>query len=244
MRATLIGGVQRRPWCRPAVLLAVSSVSLCGMPIRAFSTTTTIPQFTSCASPRFDDFSEKVLGEWHWQEEEEQDEGNDSSSMVHVKAESVQEVMRSCGGAVQGMREVPSILSSSANEKSNEEGYYLNRANDGFVYFDKDGSYSCGPVQLNSEGEDAPWISSVSFGKTRMILAQEKGNCERLQVHRKYAGEPSVAVTDETLLRTIPGTVVWDEIVRCRMPSISQPWMTQRLKWERYLHEERRRRTR
>ena len=143
---------------------------------------------------------------------------------------------------MQGIREIPYVLAASATERKSstkEEGYYLNRSNDGFTYFDKDGSYSCGPVKINAEyGKgDAAWISSLTFGKTRLILAKNQEHCcERLKVHKSSDLVDPALNSVEEFLPAIPDSVIWDEIVRCRMPSISQPWMTQRLKWERYFN--------
>ena len=196
----------------PACFLAFLTSSTAG--VRALSATTVVPKFTSSASPRFDTFSETLVGDWHWK-----------TSSDAVQVESVQEVMRSCGGAVQGIREVPSLT-------GDEEGYYLNRANDGFLYF-ADCSYSCGPVKI---GDDEPWISSFSFGKSRLLLRKDR-DCEILQVRKKWAGEPANA-NDQQELEQPPGDVAWQEIVRCRMPSPSQPWMIQRLKWEKAVLKE------
>ena len=192
-------------------------------------------------------FSEKLIGEWHWFE---RDENRKDSIVSNQKTESVQEVMRSCGGAVQGIREIPSGIPSSSSSSSSsssgpaatdeKEGYYLNRANDGITYFDKDGSYSCGPVQLepNDGTGDTTWISSLAFGKARLILARNEAHRQQLTVFRKSALEESLASSenDKNILPSIPENIVWMEVVRCRMPSITQPWMTQRLKWERFVN--------
>lgn len=181
-----------------------------------------VPKYTSCASPKFDVFSAKLTGDWQW---------NSSQEADSIIVEEVEEVMRSCGGAVQGMRELPSLtFATDETEDGDEGGYYLNRANDGFIYFDGDGSYSCGPVQASNDG---PWISNLSFGASRLLLSNDVSRelCERLHVFRK-SGEPVAGPTDP-LLQELPGNIVWQEIVRCRMPSPTQPWMMQRLKWER-----------
>ena len=56
----------------------------------------------------------------------------------------VEEVMRACGGAVQGIREMP--LFHRQNEYKEEDRLYHNRADDGFIFMDN-GSYTSGPVQ-------------------------------------------------------------------------------------------------
>ena len=60
------------------------------------------------AAPRFDAFCDNLVGPWV--------RSQDGRSFP------VEEVMRSCGGAVQGVREMQSEL-------------YHNRADDGFIYF-------------------------------------------------------------------------------------------------------------
>ena len=57
---------------------------------------------------------------------------------------SVEEVMRSCGGAVQGVREKWTIGNNGVESMGD---LFLNRQRDGFTYFD-DGSWSQGPERL------------------------------------------------------------------------------------------------
>ena len=71
-----------------------------------------VESFPSCPPPRFDVFGEQILGSWKYDAKQE--------------PQSVEEVMRSCGGAVQGIREI----------SRGEEGIYLNRADDGFLFWD------------------------------------------------------------------------------------------------------------
>mmetsp|Transcript_16690 Transcript_16690/g.43663 ORF Transcript_16690/g.43663 Transcript_16690/m.43663 type:complete len:274 (-) Transcript_16690:301-1122(-) len=68
-------------------------------------------------APNFDTFCQNAVGHWA-------SAGSSSSSAT------VSEVMRSCGGAVQGVRET-----------GGGAGVYLNRADDNFAYFD-DGSFT------------------------------------------------------------------------------------------------------
>ena len=68
---------------------------------------------------------------------------------------SVEEVMRSCGGAVQGVRE---SWSWSSLEDDPERSLFLNRQNDGFTFFD-DGSYTLGPEKLDAEAETPPLLT-------------------------------------------------------------------------------------
>jgi len=211
-------------WTSCALFLSTSGIHALSMTNNP--ATSRAMSFASCASPRFDDFSEKLVGQWHWKQQEVGDN--------NVASESVTEVMRSCGGAVQGIREIPSMFPSKKDDEGQEdEGYYLNRANDGFLFFDRDGTYSCGPLKLpTAEEEHPPWISSLSFEKMRLILLQN-GQTQRqsLVAHRTLANLPMV---EETALENMPGDVVWEEIIRCRMSSPTQPWMSNRLKWERY----------
>ena len=214
--------------CFTTTILACSVVTSRALSVPVGTSLTSAPKYSSCTSPKFDQFSEKVLGNWQWK----------SSANEAIAIENVEEVMRSCGGAVQGIRELPSV--APEHQPTGEGGYYLNRANDGFVYFDEDGSYCYGPVNVDSDTDNTLWLSSLSFGKSRIVLWNENmssGACKGLQVHRKSAGEPPVADPCLVLERQ-PGDIAWQEIVRCRMPSITQPWMTQRLKWEKSFLEE------
>ena len=92
--------------------------------------------FASCAPPRFDNFLDSILGTWRPIGSSDKARSND------VTSGSVEEVMRSCGGAVQGVKEIQ-FPGSIFNQM------YHNRADDGFVYFDC-GSYSVGPTSINT----------------------------------------------------------------------------------------------
>ncbi|CAB9512144.1 expressed unknown protein [Seminavis robusta] len=201
------------------------TTALCSARVaRALSSSSSIASFTSCATPRFDTFSEKLVGTWKWQDST----GTD-------REEAVGEVMRSCGGAVQGIREIPSLLATETGTAINtEEGFYANRANDGFRYFE-DGSYTCGPV--NDGLEDSLWISSLTIGKSRLILAAKNPqNLEDTTICQVVTKKSDPTPTPEPkVLHHVPENIVWEHILRCRMPSVSQPWMAQRLKWEQVL---------
>lgn len=120
---------------------------------------------TPCPPPRFDSFSDAVVGGW-----ERRGGAASSPPSAAPGVDEVQEGMRSCGGAVQGAREVPLGLGRREGEEEKEEdggvgeGRYHNRADDGFVYFDC-GSYSAGPVQLGKgngrNGEEV--MGSLAF---------------------------------------------------------------------------------
>ena len=106
--------------------------------------------FTAALSPSFHTFVSRSTGRWEgaasrWSrvpaafgEEGLQVSGfagleSFSLSAAAMKTErEVQEVMRSCGGAIQGVKETRSGV--------NDDGLYLNRADDNFCYFD-DGSW-------------------------------------------------------------------------------------------------------
>ena len=147
----------------------------------------------SCPPPRFDDFSESLIGAWTIQEagsdSNKNSNGAPSSSSSTAAAAAaakvvvegasfvadVEEVMRSCGGAVQGIREpantaslsnggeegnetntthgISSNSSSRSSSSSSSSSTYLNRANDGFVFFD-DGCYTMGPLSIGNNKDD------------------------------------------------------------------------------------------
>ncbi|KAG7364849.1 hypothetical protein IV203_038052 [Nitzschia inconspicua] len=214
--------------CR-RVLCTVALFSLPGT--RALTTIQPAINFRPSPSPRFDEFSEKLLGEWSsWHDGETAVTG------------SVQEVMRSCGGAVQGVREVPGL----GPTKENKDGIYLNRSNDGFVFFDQDASYSFGPVALTveaSNGHDT-WISSLGMGKSRLCivsayvngLKEEKeatASSDRCyQLFRKESWNNDKDCCNIHLIDDPSAAIVWSKILQCKTCSSNQPWMLQRVKWE------------
>ena len=113
--------------------------------------------FASCPPPRFDTFADATLGKWQF------------GPIIPDQAREVEEVMRSCGGAVQGIREIvlPNVANNAdidTNQVGDQQGRYHNRADDGFVYFDS-GSYSAGPVQI-ADGDAVEFMASLSFGST------------------------------------------------------------------------------
>jgi hypothetical protein len=216
--------------------------------------------FTPCPAPRFDDFGEALVGRWG-NLRKPNDYGGFLDA-IHGKEDErvlatgvVEEVMRSCGGAVQGVRET--------------DGVYLNRADDGFVYF-PDGSYSSGPTSLGGEqaslsGRQDPQgaTTCLCFGTTRFmfdtpLLFYNSG------IHgRTCAKHPEVLVkfgwsdTPEDVTRSIvqamrqianddprpdvdngrdPGgprrELRVTREVQCRMPTRGQSWMLPRAQWE------------
>ncbi|KAL3794348.1 hypothetical protein ACHAW5_009908 [Stephanodiscus triporus] len=107
-----------------------------------------------CAQPRFDDFASCIVGPWT---------ATATTTTTTATTESireVEEVMRSCGGAIQGIREIP--LDKKASEE--ERRTYHNHADGGFVY-DDDGSYTAGPEQwdwsVSDDEECSIWHTPV-----------------------------------------------------------------------------------
>jgi hypothetical protein len=177
-----------------------------------------VTAFAPTAAPRFDVFAGSILGKWQ--------NGEETSEVT--------EVMRSCGGAVQGVREVP--------VSNQEESIYLNRANDGWVYWE-DASYSLGPVKLTEDNHNK-LCTSLSLGKRFRVListqlAVSSSNVE-IRVPEQQTitlGRPdsadSVSVSMEADGGLLPpGWIEWSSQLRCRMSSTSQPWILQRVKWE------------
>lgn len=137
------------------------------------------PSFASapwkpCAQPRFDEFASSTVGPWTIVTNAED---GAAAPTVHE----VEEVMRSCGGAIQGIRELP--LSSLFETTDGEDHRtYHNRADGGFVYAD-DGSYGAGPEawDWNASDENGEMASeakhlmaSLAFpDRRRMWIAAE-----------------------------------------------------------------------
>jgi len=185
--------------------------------------------FTSAPPPRFDAFCDSILGKW------QQTPSSVCSSSWTIRSGEVEEVMRSCGGAVQGVREV------SLDQNNNVPGHYLNRANDGFVYHDN-GSYSEGPVHLGGASLVSSWTTSLQLDRTCRVLIvgkiQNDGQTDCYGFVR--------ASSEPAFLKVLPinddseeeQDIEWTEQLRCRMSSPSQPWMLQRVKWEKEMEPE------
>lgn len=187
------------PWIVP-VLIGTTLSSFCPSSVSAFSPT---------ASPRFDAFSERLIGTWFSEE----------------KKSEVQEVMRSCGGAVQGIKEV------SVNGL---EPKYMNRANDGFIFMD-DGSYTEGPTDIGAK--ETLWTTLVLDKGLRVIVEStlsmlvdsdqyacsheffplSKKSEKLFSIANTFSEKPEIGLFRQT---------------RCRMSSQSQPWMLHRATWE------------
>eukprot|EP00592_Proboscia_alata_P025659 CAMPEP_0194441470 /NCGR_PEP_ID=MMETSP0176-20130528/121827_1 /TAXON_ID=216777 /ORGANISM="Proboscia alata, Strain PI-D3" /LENGTH=140 /DNA_ID=CAMNT_0039266879 /DNA_START=53 /DNA_END=472 /DNA_ORIENTATION=+ len=95
-----------------------------------------------------------------------------STSSTSNNSFEVEEVMRSCGGAVQGIRDLCIATDSDANTNDNETVYH-NRADDGFVYLDC-GSYTSGAVsifQTNTGNDNTGSNASVQKGEERFMTS-------------------------------------------------------------------------
>jgi len=92
----------------------------------------------SCPPPRFDTFVDNIIGPW---------EDSFDGSNTNRKRGEVEEVMRSCGGAVQGIREIPLLLPPSPRDGDyvGHPPKYHNRADNGFLFFNC-GSYVSLPI--------------------------------------------------------------------------------------------------
>lgn len=192
-------------WSLSLIILASSlSRNVCGL------------AFTPTIQPKFDAFLENIVASWH---------------VPGGSQEQVEEVMRSCGGAVQGIR---------------DNGIYLNRANDGFLYFDC-GSYSYGPVDLKSMDNiaDTALLSSIALpsSDTRIYVegdVEEDGYCEG-NIAIRYpkvtkVNEDTPMFNDAFQVNMMHSHPPMDVIyqVQCRMLAPSQPWMLQRAQWEKF----------
>ena len=206
--------------------------------------------FAPCPPPRFDVFSETLIGSW-----------TPHSTTGDEETRTVEEVMRSCGGAVQGLRE-PNFFGGG----NDNNGMYLNRANDGFVYMD-DGSYSFGPTQWSSDEEadddddnndnsnDGFFLSNIQLGKSSRLLvlsssSSSSSNNESMILQKPVGSSGGDLTTslsssiqvktievddDPALLFALP--VHFHKIMQCSMAASGQqqqqpPWNLQRAKWE------------
>ena len=173
--------------------------------------------YTPAVAPRFDVFCEKIVGSWQ--------------VGVDQEPRSVEEVMRSCGGAVQGIREV--LIDP-------EESVYLNRADDGFLCFDC-GTFSYGPVDIRAPS--ARTINSFSLSPNRFRVQTTANladsgstllSCTTHKLHCVSFGQkPEWKKGDfDVAAQSQMPIVHWHRLTRCSMPSTSQPWMLQRARWE------------
>ena len=132
-----------------------------------------IAAFALAVAPRFDAFISRAAGSFtgasfSWALSQQDDTfaplgvaAGFVSPLSPCATEST-EIMRSCGGAVQGLTETqgPSEIA-------------LNRAHDGFVYFD-DGSWALAPTLLDAESPTRarrPGLAASPRGAGRALLA-------------------------------------------------------------------------
>ena len=192
-------------WCRVITILSITG--------RAYT-------LMSCTPPRFDIFSQKIVGSWYT-----------DAPPAQGNKQVADEVMRSCGGAVQGVRDIPLISS-----------LYLNRADDGFDFFDC-GSYTHGPVQLSTTDENGMTTSLTLSTMSRVMLSctlDTEKQSSKLKIasalHRVKFGDDGSALTPENfhcrIIEESQGGMSWYEQQQCRMSSPGQPWMLQRAQWE------------
>jgi hypothetical protein len=195
--------------------------------------------------PRFDEFASCIVGPWVT--------NHIDGTPIPVREE-VEEVMRSCGGAIQGIREIPLLLSCLPGD--DKERIYHNRADGGFVYAD-DGSYSAGPEEWGASdtgsGSESLVMASLAFPNLRRLLITVKisdmtdtkegdgtqkilPNLEALELSRPVSsaigtnGEDS-SNTEELELSQL--SVCWERIQRVRMSNTDQDWSLARAKWEK-----------
>ncbi|KAL9188636.1 hypothetical protein ACHAXT_007014 [Thalassiosira profunda] len=219
----------------------------------ALLSTATATQWRPCAQPRFDAFAELTVGPWV---------ASSSDDAAAATLYEVEEVMRSCGGAVQGIRELPLSLIFDAEECPEEERTYHNRADGGFVYAD-DGTYSAGPEKWawNDASDDDSGakllMASLAFtGKQRVWLAATLSEASEAVKSTHKAHTPNMSPKVIELSRPISTSssdkdssiavdlessqlpyVNWKTIQRVRMPNSSQAWSLARAKWEKQVAE-------
>jgi hypothetical protein len=219
-------------------------------------TAVVVDSFSSpCPPPRFDVFGENLVRSWTTTpttatttppQDDDDDKDDKDTTLV------VEEVMRSCGGAVQGIHEVPLI--------KGERGFYLNRANDGFLFLDN-GTYTCGPVVVVDDDAErneasqalllfnfciseisrlvvsADWSTSTTSRST-LNKEEEDGFAAAFRgiLLRKTFGagsEVPVPIVDG-MIDPMSLCVEFSSAIQCSMPSFGQSWMLQRAKWEKH----------
>ena len=164
----------------------------------------TVAVRTTALAPSFDTFSAAATGSWTGTLYEWPGDANG------VACESVvDEVMRSCGGAVQGVRV--------------GDGPLLNRQDDGFCFFDC-GSWTQGPTKLTDgalnldvglvaqSGSRVRCTASVSAGHVvdATVVVEERANAVRPATERGLAaaGSPWLKWTRSTEATTLPADAV------------------------------------
>lgn len=202
---------------------AISLTRRAGQPTKLQATISST-SWKPFVQPRFDEFANCIVGPWV------------ARASPTEKLE-VEEVMRSCGGAVQGIKELSLSLTAPSQDTS-EEKIYLNRADGGFVYVD-DGSYSFGPEKWDLTNE-AFVMTSIAFtgsqrGWLTSKLSSENGMLPQSTVLEMF--RPISSVTENLAVDNVEKDdsvppIHWERIRRVRMPNPSQPWVLARAKWE------------
>ena len=151
----------------------------------------TVAVRTSALAPSFDTFSVAATGSWTGTQYEWTPDGATNGVPCEVV---VDEVMRSCGGAVQGVRV--------------DDGPLLNRQDDGFCFFDC-GSWTQGPTKIadgivhldvglvSQSGSRVRCTASVSAGHVvdATVVVEEKAGAAPLAKRESLAatGAPWLA---------------------------------------------------
>ncbi|KAJ1495622.1 hypothetical protein T484DRAFT_1925226 [Baffinella frigidus] len=127
--------------------------------------------------------------------------------------------MRACGGAVQGIK---------------DRGYYHNRGNDGFTYF-QCGSYSAGPPELPAgDGAGAGIAASLSFASGLRQLVELPGGAElpsnaegvaAWQLRSPRTAEPESTLDEQEL------SLALKRELGCAMPGPGL-WNNARVQWK------------
>ena len=212
--------------------------------------------------PRFDTFCDIIVGSWSGFTDELMSDYQSVDSSSSLMGGEVEEVMRSCGGAVQGIREVGvTIINKNDNYISDDDDSnkpYHNRADDGFIYFDC-GSYTSGPVQ-QSPSEIASTLFPISASLTFAPYTKSKMKKRRLylqidldhslnlknihisnlinQSHDLRVDASNLSFETDASVTSEKIKVKWYKEELCSMPSINQPWMLQRVKWSQLTYDD------
>ena len=180
----------------------------------------TIAVRTTALAPSFDTFSAAATGSWHGTLYEWPGDTNGAACESVVD-----EVMRSCGGAVQGVRV--------------DDGPLLNRQDDGFCFFDC-GSWTQGPTKIADgivhldvalvaqSGSRVRCTASVSAGHVvdAIVVVEEKAGAAPLAKRESLAaaGSPRLAQPPPSVRlrhgapRSAPNALWWARRARAPPP--------------------------
>ena len=165
---------------------------------RCFGLVATIAVHTNALAPSFDAFSAAATGSWHGTQYEWPGDTNGVACETVVD-----EVMRSCGGAVQGVRV--------------DDGPLLNRQDDGFCFFDC-GSWTQGPTKLTDGA------LNLDVG-----LVAQSGSRVRCSAAVDYSAGHVVDAT--VVVEEKAGAAPLAK--RQSLAATGAPWLAPRLKWTR-----------